>query len=110
MLEDFANTGLLIAAVATGISGMAWLSLSMESHWKQVRGRSAPLGIVKRLRALGSISLAASLALCLSVDHASIATLVWVMVLTASALAVALTLTWRPQWLRLLTWPAQRGN
>ena len=47
-------------------------------------------------------SLGASLALCLAVDHASMAALVWVMGLAASALAVAFTLTWRPRWLAAL--------
>jgi len=32
------------------------------------------------------------------------ALLVWVMALAGAALAVALTLTWRPRWLRLLAW------
>ena len=46
----------------------------------------------------------AALALCLWVDHASMAVLVWVMAVAASALVVALTLTWRPRWLRSVAW------
>ena len=57
---------------------------------------------MRALRLLGTVGLGASLALCLAVDHASMAALVWVMGLAASALAVAFTLTWRPRWLAAL--------
>lgn len=110
MLEGTTAAGPLIAAVAISIAGMAWLALAMKPHWRQVLGGAVPLGSVLRLRVLGSSSLAASLALCLSVDHASMAALVWVMVLTASALAVASILTWRPHWLWPLAWPAQQRD
>jgi hypothetical protein len=39
--------------------------------------------------------------LCLNADHVSMASLVWVMSLAASAMVVAFTLTWRP---RALAW------
>ena len=41
-------------------------------------------------------------ALCLGADHATMAVLVWFMALAGAALAVAFTLSWRPQWLRFL--------
>lgn len=87
-------------------AGFAWLALSMESHWTQVRG-SQPLrrGTVIGLRVLGSTALLGSLLLCLRVDHASMAALVWVMSLAGSALVVAFTFTWRPRWMTpLLPW------
>ncbi len=94
---------MLAAALAASVLGMAWLALAMETHWEQVRG-TAPLSArtVRALRLLGAAGLAASLALCLAVDHASMAALVWVMGLAASALAVAFTLSWRPRWLMVL--------
>jgi len=46
--------------------------------------------------------LAISLGFCLTADHASMAALVWVMGLAASALAIAFALTWKPQWLRVM--------
>jgi hypothetical protein len=94
---------LLAAALAASVLGMAWLALAMETHWVQVRG-AAPLGArtVRALRLLGAAGLGASLALCLAVDHASMAALVWVMGLAAAALAVAFTLSWRPRWLVVL--------
>ena len=94
---------MLAAALAACVLGMAWLALAMESHWEQVRGTAPlPARTVRALRLLGTVGLGASLALCLAVDHASMAALVWVMGLAASALAVAFTLTWRPRWLAAL--------
>lgn len=83
---------------------MAWLALAMESHWKQVMGMGSvpPRSMVRRLRSLGGFNLAASLALCLCADHASMAALVWVMVLSAAAWVVVLVLAWRPHWLRIM--------
>jgi len=94
---------MLAAALAASVLGMAWLALAMETHWEQVRGTAPlPARTVRALRLLGTVGLGASLALCLAVDHASMAALVWVMGLAASALAVAFTLTWRPRWLAAL--------
>jgi len=104
MLEGATATWLLIVAVFTSVAGMACLALAMETHWKQVHGDRSHNGVMQRLRMLGGCCLATSLALCLCVDHASMAILVWVMVLTASALVVAFALTWQPHWLRVLVW------
>ena len=94
---------MLAAALAASVLGMAWLALAMESHWEQVRGTAPlPARTVRALRLLGAAGLGASLALCLAVDHASMAALVWVIGLAASALAVAFTMTWRPRWLAAL--------
>lgn len=89
---------LLIAALAAAVLGLAWLALAMEVHWQQVRGGNAPpsASVARALRLLGGLSLLASLALCLSVDHVSMASLVWVMALAAAALLVTFTLSWRP--------------
>jgi hypothetical protein len=54
------------------------------------------------MRCLGALALLASLLLCLRVDHASMAALVWVMGLVAAALLVAFTLSWKPRLLRAL--------
>ena len=94
---------LLALALAAAGLGMAWLALAMPAHWEQVRGAQplAPRSVLL-LRVLGTCALLASLALCLTADHASMAALVWVMALAASALGVALVLSWRPRWLRVL--------
>ena len=94
---------LLALALALSLIGMASLALTMEAHWAQVcEGQPQSSAAVSRQRVVGSVSLAAALVLCLIVDHASMAVLVWVMTMAASALAVAFTLSWQPPWLRVL--------
>jgi len=97
---------LLAAALLCSVLGFAWLALAMEVHWTQVRGAPpASPGVVRALRVLGALALAASLILCLRADHAGMAALVWVMGLAAGALVVAFTLAWRPRWLApLVAW------
>ncbi|MBA3597302.1 MAG: DUF3325 domain-containing protein [Methylibium sp.] len=116
MPEALTQALLLAGALLSGLLGIAWLALAMEVHWHQVRGEQ-PLsrGLQRMLRLLGMVALAASLSLCLRADHATMAALVWVMALVASALAVAFTLSWRPRWLApLLGWssafPASAGK
>jgi len=97
----------LASAVLLNVAGFGWLALAMDAHWKQVRGSSKPTpGARRRLRVAASITFLLSLVLCNLPDHATIASLVWMMALTAGALTVAFTLTWRPAWLRPLSWLA----
>lgn len=100
------NAMMLATAFATTVAGMAWLALSLESHWRQVRRESAPnTGTVRLLRALGALALGASLLICLQADNASMAVLVWIMGLAAAALVVAFTLAWKPRALApLVAW------
>lgn len=96
------SSALLALALLLSICGMAWLALSLRVHWQQVRGDGGSSPRTDRtLRVLGYAALAGSLALCLSSDHGSIASLVWVMSLAAAALTVTFLLTWRP---RTLAW------
>jgi len=92
---------LLAAALACSLGGIAWFALAMEVHWQQALRTGAPIGAraATALRTLGGAALAASLLLCLRADHPSMAALVWVMSLAASALAVAMLLAWRAHWL-----------
>jgi len=93
---------LLSLAALSALAGMAWLALAMEVHWRQVTGTVQALPRARRrgLRLVGALGLLASLALSLSADHATMAALVWVMLLALSAFAVAMLLSWRPQALR----------
>lgn len=97
---------LLAASMFASTCAMAWLALGMNVHWQQVHGRSSlSPAMARQLRVAGAATLFASLVLCLSADHASIAMLVWVMQLAASTLIVAFTLAWRADWLAwLATW------
>lgn len=98
----------LCMAALAALLGMSWLALSLDIHWRQV---SAEKNIRRMetpgpsLRLAGAVSLAASLTFCLIADHASMAVLVWIMLIAASAAAVSMTLTWQPLCLRLLTLP-----
>lgn len=101
MPEPLMQALLLAAALLSSALGLAWLALAKPSHWAQVRGHEHEVRprVRRLLYALGSAALAASLALCFLADHAGMAVLVWVMALAAGALAVAMTLAWRPRWL-----------
>ena len=100
------DAAMLLAALVSCIIGFAWLALAMNVHWQQVRGGTALTRSAEvTLRVLGAGALLISLALCLSVDHASMAALVWIMALAAAAMIVAFTLSWRPRWLApLVLW------
>jgi hypothetical protein len=95
------DAALLFAALLASLAGMGWFALAMEPHWRQVFDDAERMPAI-RLRALGTFALASSLALCMRVDHPTMAALVWVMSLAAAALAVAFTLAWRARWLRVL--------
>lgn len=96
---------LQLAAAAAAIVGFGWLALAMDTHWHQAHGdRPQPARVAGLLRVMGATALVGSLALCLEADHVSMAVLVWLMLLAAAVLTVAMTLSWRPQWLRYL-WP-----
>ena len=93
---------LLVIGFLCSACGMALLALAMKAHWQQAREQDGPSrSAAFKLRVIGGLALVVSLWLCLQVDHVSMAALVWVMSLTASALIVSFTLNWRP---RLLGW------
>jgi hypothetical protein len=112
MLELGTKGWLLAAAGAMSVAGMAWLALAMDVHWQQVRGGEAPSrATVLQLRMLGGAALLASLLACLLADHATMAALTWVMLLTTSALSIAFALAWRPPVLApLAAWIPRRGQ
>lgn len=93
----------LMGAALLSVCGMGWFALAKAPHWQQVRGQAMPkTSHVRALYFLGSAALALSLVLCLVADHVSMASLVWVMLLTGAALVVTFTLAWRPRWLAFL--------
>jgi Protein of unknown function (DUF3325) len=94
---------LLVSALICSFAGFGWLALAMDVHWQQVRDDALPARSTRRyLRLLGGVAIGLSLVVCLAVDHATMASLVWVMLLIASSLSVAFMLTWRPRWLSAL--------
>ncbi len=97
---------LWLAAYGLCVAGLGWLALAMDVHWRQASAAPLPSRPRRKLlQGLGIAALAGSLAACLAADHATMAPLVWLMLLAAAALTVALTLSWRPRWLKpLVVW------
>ena len=97
------NAVLLLAAALACYGGFACLALAMPDHWEQAGGRpGAADGLRRPLRVRGYALLGLAFALCLTRDGASFGTLLWAVLTTAAAMAVAFTLTWRPRWLLAL--------
>lgn len=102
---------LLAAALGASVAGMGWLALAMPVHAQQVWGTPAAPATARILRVLGALGLSVSMLLCLAVDHPTMASLVWVMLLAAAALVVAFTLSWRARWLGVLApWVRRRAG
>lgn len=93
---------MLLAALLAGL-GFAWLALSQERHHERVGGHLpvSPRALWTR-RVIGFVSVALVLPLCTASQGASFGSLLWTMLLSAAAMAVAFTLAWRPHWLRWL--------
>lgn len=93
----------LTLALFACTAGFAWLALAMPAHWQQVCGAQAqPARAVTVLRVFGAAGVVGALLLCLRADHASMAALVWVLLLAAASTLVAFALSWRPRLLRPL--------
>ncbi|MEM7136693.1 MAG: DUF3325 domain-containing protein [Myxococcota bacterium] len=90
----------LLGAFALSYVGFAWLALTQLRPWRAVGlGRRRPTR-TRLVRVLGVVSLSLGLALTLARDGLAFGLLVWPLLLAIAATAVAITLTWRPQWLR----------
>jgi len=104
-----AETLALCLAALFSLTGMGWLALSLEVHWRQLFGRKAALTAraANWLRLAGWTSLLLSAVLCFIADRPSMAVLVWVMLLAGAATSIALLLAWRAYWLRPLVFWAK---
>jgi hypothetical protein len=99
---------LLLLASLAGYAGFACLALAMPDHWQQAGGDAD--GHASRrngLRRSAALLLCTALAACIWRDGASFGVILWVVLLTASAIAVALTLALRPRW---LLWRGRAGH
>ena len=92
----------LAAAALCAFAGMAWLALAMPVHALQAWGHVPPPAQRQRLRVAGGVALLLALAGCLGSDHATMAVLVWVMLLAVAAIATAMLLSATPRRLRWL--------
>jgi len=92
----------LIAALLTTLLGMACLALAMDVHWRQVRDAERTRGSAIATCSVGYLLLTASLVCCLFADTATMAVLVWMVLLAISAIGITFTLSWYPRLLRPL--------
>lgn len=86
---------LLVAACLASYGGFACLALSMPEHWEQWGGGSQRAAARRWLRSAGLGLLALAYGLCVWRDGLSFGSLLWTVLISAAALAVAFTLTWR---------------
>jgi hypothetical protein len=92
---------LLVAIFSTAYLSFALFALSQVRHWRVVFDKALPTQReVLLLRSLGILMLSISLALSLVRDGVSFGSLLWITMIGMAALVVALTLAWRPRWLR----------
>jgi FtsH-binding integral membrane protein len=89
---------------------MGCLALAMEVHWRQVCDSARTRGSAIATRWLGYALLTASLVCCLVADTATMAVLVWMVLLAVGALVVAFTLSWHPRLLGPLTFSGRRAR
>lgn len=94
MLESLLT---LVAALACYLA-LALLALSQEDHWSRA-GMPPATRLAHRWRYVASIVLILAGLLCVAGHGAGFGLILWVMLIGAAIMAVALTLSWRPQWL-----------
>ncbi|HSV54371.1 MAG TPA: DUF3325 family protein [Burkholderiaceae bacterium] len=94
------------AACFLALLGFALLALSQERHLAHVFAPTLPpQSRWRALRAAGFAAVGACLPVCIASEGAGFGSLLWVVLIGAAATAIALTLTWRPHWLRYLHLP-----
>lgn len=93
---------LLAGMFVSAYWGFACLALNQGRHWQQVTGRPfRPDAPVRTLRAASVLLLSLAFLLALKRDGLEFGSLLWATTISLAAICVALTLTWRPAWLRL---------
>lgn len=83
--------------------GMALLALSQDRHVARIFGSNVhPAFNTRAQRATGFIAIGLSLTACIGAQGAGFGSLLGLLLICTAAIAMALTLAWRPQWLRQL--------
>lgn len=91
-------------AFALAYSGFAALCLAMDRHHEQVFGRRGiPSWLRRMLTVVGYLLLAAALAPLAGAEGWGMALLIWLGLLTASAIFLALLLCYRPRAVPILS-------
>lgn len=87
----------LAAALACYLA-LAPLALSQEDQWRRA-GMQPATALARGWRHVVVITLLLAGALCVAGHSAGFGLILWVMLVGAGIMGVALTLSWRPQWL-----------
>lgn len=82
---------LLLASALSAYAGFACLALAMPEHAQRIRIALSP----RKLRPIGACMLALAYLACIARDGASFGTLLWGVLISLAAFAVALTLSFR---------------
>ncbi len=91
----------MLIALLLNLLGFALLALGQPRHRERIYGANGPVALVHPAQsATGFIAICLSLCASIASQGPSFGCLLWALGMSASAIAVALTLTWRPQWLR----------
>lgn len=91
----------MLSASLLALLGFSLLALSQDRHYDRVFESNWPENRPQGVRrAIGFTALALALPLCIAADGAGFGSLLWVVLISAAAMAVAFALTWRPHWLR----------
>ncbi|HVK95059.1 MAG TPA: DUF3325 domain-containing protein [Noviherbaspirillum sp.] len=102
---------LLVAASLASYVGFACLALAMPHHWTQVSGQATDVAPHRRwLRPCAYLLLSVAYALCVYRDGSGFGSLLWTILISAAAIAVALTLTWQPRLLLPTAWRFRPGG
>ena len=97
------STLLLVGAGLASYGGFVCFALAIPAHWAQASGQQGDTALRRRrLRTVGIFMLSLAYVLCVSRDGPSFGSLLWVLSISAAAIAVALTLTWRPKLLLVI--------
>ena len=103
------DTLMLFLAAILCWTGFALLALAQERHFGRFYLLFRPLK--QRIYgqvAIGIIAICLALPVCLKTQGAGFGSLLWFLMLTASAMTVALQLTWVPQLFKPLAWLVKR--
>ena len=89
---------LTLAAAMACYLALALLALSQEDHWSRA-GMPPATKLARRWRYVASAMLVMAGMFCVAGHGTGFGLILWVMLIGAAIMAVALTLSWRPQWL-----------
>lgn len=102
-------TLLLAAAFVLAWTGFGLLALAQERHFERFYASNKPFTqSIRAQAAIGIIAILLTLPLCIKAQGAGFGSLLWVLLLTLSAMTVAMQLSWAPGTLGPLAWLVKR--